>query len=199
VISDGADAFVALGQRLGATHLLDWFHVTMRFERLHQILRGLHGSRPVEAVAWQDLATRAKWRLWHGQHFRVIEALEDIEDDLGPTERPYWQHAGDSPLTLLLHALWALQAFLAANDASLPNCAARYRRGERVSAAVVESMVNRVIERRMTKKQPMRWSRRGAHLLIQVRLAVLEGGLQDVFRRWYPRFQMPAAREATPT
>jgi hypothetical protein len=37
VISDGADAFVALAQRLGATHILDWFHVAMRFERLHQI------------------------------------------------------------------------------------------------------------------------------------------------------------------
>jgi hypothetical protein len=42
-------------------------------------------------------------------------------------------------------------------------------------------MVNRVIERRMTKKQQMRWSRRGAHLLLQVRLAVLEGDLQDAF------------------
>ena len=46
---------------------------------------------------------------------------------------------------------------------------------------MVESIINRVIERRMTKKQPMRWSRRGAHLLIQVRLGVLEGGLQDAF------------------
>jgi hypothetical protein len=44
-------------------------------------------------------------------------------------------------------------------------------------------MVNRVIGRRMAKKQPMRWSRHGAHWLIQVRLAVLEGGLQDLFRR----------------
>ena len=59
-------------------------------------------------------------------------------------------------------------------------------------------MVNRSIGRRMAKKQPMRWSRRGAHLLIQVRLAVLEGGLQDAFRHWYPRFQRPVAREAAP-
>jgi len=42
-------------------------------------------------------------------------------------------------------------------------------------------MVNRVIGRRMAKKQLMRWSRRGAHRLIQVRLAVLEGSLQDAF------------------
>jgi hypothetical protein len=54
---------------------------------------------------------------------------------------------------------------------------------------VVESMVNRVIERRVTKKQPMRWSRRGAHLLVQVRVAVLDGCLEQVFQRWYPRFR----------
>jgi hypothetical protein len=76
---------------------------------------------------------------------------------------------------------------------------ARRCRGERISTAVVESMVNRLIERRMAKKQHMRWSRRGAHLLIQVRLAVREGGLQDAFRHWYPRFQMPVGWEATPT
>ena len=42
-------------------------------------------------------------------------------------------------------------------------------------------MVNRVIGRRLAKKQLMRWTRRGAHLLIQVRVAVLKGGLQDAF------------------
>jgi hypothetical protein len=46
---------------------------------------------------------------------------------LGPTERPFWQHPNDSPLTRLLHALWALQAFLAANPSRLLNYAARYR------------------------------------------------------------------------
>ena len=48
---------------------------------------------------------------------------------------------------------------------------------------MVESTGNRVIERRMTKKQPTRWSRPGAHRLVQVRVAVLEGGLQELFRR----------------
>lgn len=75
---------------------------------------------------------------------------------------------------------------------------ARHCRGERISTAVVESMVNRLIERRMTKHQQMRWSRRGAHPLLQVRLAVLAGGLQNAFRRWHPRFPMPAPREAAP-
>ena len=47
--------------------------------------------------------------------------------------------------------------------------------------AVAGSMVNRVIGRPMAKKQPMRGGRRGAHRLVQIRVAILEGGLQDLF------------------
>jgi hypothetical protein len=60
-------------------------------------------------------------------------------------------------------------------------------------------MVNRVIGRPMTEGQQMRWGQHGAYLLVQIRVAVLEGGRPDVFRHWYPRFQMLVRREATPT
>jgi hypothetical protein len=48
---------------------------------------------------------------------------------------------------------------------------------------VVKSRVNRVIGRHRAKKQPMRWSRRGAHHLLQVRPAVLDGRLLQAFRK----------------
>jgi hypothetical protein len=38
----------------------------------------------------------------------------------------------------------------------------------------------------MVKKQQMRWSQKGAHLLLQVRSRVLKGELRDEFRKWYP-------------
>ena len=44
--------------------------------------------------------------------------------------------------------------------------------GERIPTVAAESMVNRVIERRMTKNKPPRWSRRGAHLPVQIRLTL---------------------------
>jgi hypothetical protein len=70
--------------------------------------------------------------------------------------------------------------------------ARRYRRGQRIAIAVVESRVNQgVIERRTAKKPPMRWSRRGANLLVQLRVAVLDGRLPQIFQRWYPRFRPP--------
>jgi hypothetical protein len=38
----------------------------------------------------------------------------------------------------------------------------------------------------MVKKQQMRWSLRGAHLLLQVRTRVLNNNLATDFHRWYP-------------
>jgi len=34
----------------------------------------------------------------------------------------------------------------------------------------------------------MRWSLRGAHLLLQIRTRVLNDTLADDYRRWYPDF-----------
>jgi hypothetical protein len=45
-----------------------------------------------------------------------------------------------------------------------------------------------VISKRMVKKQQMRWSPRGAHLLLQIRTRVLNDTLTDDYRRWYPGF-----------
>jgi hypothetical protein len=51
---------------------------------------------------------------------------------------------------------------------------------------MAESTVNQVISKRFVKKQQMQWTKRGAHLLLQVRTHVLNGELQDIFCRWYP-------------
>jgi hypothetical protein len=44
--------------------------------------------------------------------------------------------------------------------------------------ALAESAVNSLVARRTVKKQQMQWSKRGAHLLLQVRAAVLNGDLR---------------------
>ena len=49
-------------------------------------------------------------------------------------------------------------------------------------------MVNQVISKRMVKKQQMRWTPRGAHLLLQIRTRVLNDQLAGDFHRWHPGF-----------
>ena len=69
------------------------------------------------------------------------------------------------------------------NADSLPNYGRRYRSGQRVSSAFVESAVNQLIDKRMSKSQQMRWDPRSAHLLLQVRVCVIDGQLRDDFAR----------------
>ena len=61
------------------------------------------------------------------------------------------------------------------------------------SSSIAESAVNQIISARMVKKQQMRWTPQGAHLLLQLRTRVLNDDLADDFSRWYPGFnQLPA-------
>jgi hypothetical protein len=57
----------------------------------------------------------------------------------------------------------------------LVNYAERHRAGLRVGTALTEGTANFLVNRRMNKSQQMRWSRRGADLLLQVRCAVYNG------------------------
>jgi hypothetical protein len=82
--------------------------------------------------------------------------------------------------------------YIRANATSITNYGERYRNGETISSAFVESVVNQVISKRMVKQQQMRWTPKGAHLLLQVRTRVLNQELADIFQRWYPAFVKPA-------
>ena len=52
--------------------------------------------------------------------------------------------------------------------------------------------MHQVISKRMVKKQQMQWSKRGAHLLLQIRTRVLNGEWEATFRTWYPGFRSHA-------
>jgi hypothetical protein len=51
----------------------------------------------------------------------------------------------------------------------------------RVGTSLTEGTANFLVNRRMNKSQQMRWSRRGADLLLQVRRAALNGKLSSSF------------------
>jgi hypothetical protein len=54
----------------------------------------------------------------------------------------------------------------------------RYWRGMPISSSIAESAVNEVVSLRCAKKRQMRWTSKGAHLLVEVRVAVLNGDLK---------------------
>ena len=82
------------------------------------------------------------------------------------------------------------ETYIRNNREFIPNFGERRRQGETISTAFVESTINQVVSRRFVKKQQMQWTLRGAHLLLQTRTKVLNDELDQVFRRWYPKFRL---------
>jgi len=82
-----------------------------------------------------------------------------------PRRRGHRRPARQGQHDKLAKAVREFGGYLAANASAIPNYGERYRAGEIISTSFVESAVNQVISKRMVKKQQMRWSPRGAHLL----------------------------------
>jgi hypothetical protein len=80
-----------------------------------------------------------------------------------------------APSRKLWTTLQALDGYIAGQSDWLVNYAERHRAGLRVGTAITEGTANFLVNRRMNKSQQMRWSRRGADLLLQVRCAVYNG------------------------
>jgi hypothetical protein len=65
------------------------------------------------------------------------------------------------------------------NAGAITDYTERWHHGEIISTAFVESTVNVVVVKRLAKKQPMQWSKKGAHRLLQTR--TLDSTLRDLF------------------
>jgi len=61
----------------------------------------------------------------------------------------------------------------------------------------VESAVNAIVTKRLTKAQQMRWNRVAVQPFLDVRTAVLNGTLEDAFRQRYPGFRPANDDKAT--
>ena len=194
-ITDGGEDIRELPLYLNpnAEHLLDWFHITMRITVMANTAKGLRSPPPdpdsppgppidLAARAGEELQ-RVKRFLWHGNAFRAQQVLDDLIADLDTDEQDARREHRK-----LLKALREFATYIRGNETSIPNYGERHRAGEAISSSLAESAINQVVSKRMVKKQQMRWSPRGAHLLLQIRTRVLNDDLANDFHRWYPSF-----------
>src|SRR5499426_1993205 len=193
-LSDGDDKLRELQWEMSpkATHILDWFHLTMKLTVLGQFGKGLVQCEAVVGEQIRDQIERLKWSLWHGQVDKALDKIDDLESAIESFEGTYARYAG------LVKALSELGTYLVNNRHVIPNYGERYRNGEPIATGFVESTVNEVVSKRFCKKQQMQWSKEGAHLLLQTRVRTLNGELGAIFQRWYPDMdlevkQMPLA------
>ena len=170
-MSDGGDTVRDLQFYLNpeSEHILDWFHITMRITVMKQMAKKLPKKEKQSVL--KELK-KVKWFLWHGNTRKAQEVLEDLDDFI--FENMIERGVTVKPLHKLLREF---RTYILNNSQFIPNYGDRYRHGEAISTSFVESTVNQVIRKRFVKKQQMRWTQRGAHLLIQTRTKVINDEL----------------------
>jgi len=193
-LSDGNDTLRALQLEMSpkATHILDWFHLTMKLTVLEQYGKGLVQCEAALGEAIREKIERLKWSLWHGQVDKALGKVDDLASAITPFSETY------ARFNHLRKALSGLRTYIVNNRHVIPNYGQRYHHGEAIATGFVESTVNEVVSKRFCKKQQMQWSKPGAHLLLQTRVKTLDGELGAIFKRWYPDMdievdEMPAA------
>jgi len=81
VLTDGDAGLRAIHQQVAphAEHILDWFHIAMRFKNLEQLAKGINAvvDGGARSYALAEIE-RAKWRLWNGLTERGIVGLAHL-------------------------------------------------------------------------------------------------------------------------
>jgi hypothetical protein len=180
VLSDGDPALVesvraAAGGEV--RHILDWFHISMRVRHVEQALAGLLGSNlehkgPLTYVEY-DVA-RLRHLIWNGYGKEARRALQNIRYMAG---NAVWLNgqSGKARIERFAQLARELETYLTLNAAALVDYGRRYRAGLRIATSGAESVVNSLVNMRMNKQRQMRWSPQGAHRVLQVRAAVIDG------------------------
>ena len=190
-LSDGGDTVRDLQYYLSSEseHLLDWFHITMRLTAMGQMVKGMAAELKPDGTCSETAAAPArlekhleslKWNLWHGNVLHALQRIDDLDDELQMLEK------NPANKKKMLKAVHEFRTYIEANQLFIHNYGDRHRHNETISTAFVESTVNYVVSKRFVKKQQMRWTQRGAHLLLQTRVQILNNDLRTTFRRWFP-------------
>lgn len=179
-ISDGDPALPALvrsATKAPVQSIIDWFHLSMRVRHVEQAFIGLCALEPAQQGPLDPVQVdveRLRHLLWNGYNEEAGEALGRIV--CGAEDTAVVNGAAVAPKVgqLVAHCT-ELHAYIGNNADALIDYGERYRTGKPISTSRAESTVNHLVNARMSKRRQMRWSPLGAHRVLQVRAAVLDG------------------------
>ena len=127
-----------------------------------------------------DTVEHIRWRLWHGQTGR---ALRLIQRTLAAAKAKAEQNtAAARSAAKLTKALIALETYVSGLADLIIDYASARLDDEPFSTSPTEGAVQWLLHRRMGAQQQMRWSPRGAHLMLQVRTAIVNGTFDEDHR-----------------
>jgi hypothetical protein len=199
--TDGCPGLRSLLANAGVTTppIADRFHIAMRLQRAKQAASGLLTDAPGRKEAKATIVTdveRLHRRIWNGKAKNVQKTFDRIRKVIHPHKGERGHRTRGVASRKLRNALHETDKYLRSQSARLVNYAARYRAGMRVGTAVTEGTANFLVNRRMNKSRQMRWCRRGADLVLQVRCAVYNGTLGSGFGQRFEPIGRPDAAVA---
>jgi hypothetical protein len=176
VLTDGAKDLAAVTKVLPhkTRWVLDWAHIGRMFKIVDRTLtplaRGVITKNGSPVELW-DLFVRFRSAVWTGNSsweklgdklYRLLFKRDKLRIDRWSTSK-------------VRYSLLRLLSYLEHHKDVLIDYRQWKIKGRRISTSFVESTINRLIGRRMCKGQQMCWSPKGAHALLQVRAALLNG------------------------
>ena len=182
VMSDGDPALPRLVRAAtGAevNHILDWWHISIRIRHVETTFQTLFSLlEDFASPGIEKLVRNLRWRIWHGQTARALDAIETLFRFGLHVRRQTVGRTNDAAFSAVARTM-ELQTYLEYNRTALVDYDLRRRSGKAVSTSRAEGLVNDIANARMGKKRRMRWSPQGAHRVATVRAAVLDGRLGE--------------------
>jgi hypothetical protein len=184
--TDGCSGLRSILVKAGVTKPpgLDWFHIAMRLQHAGKTAGTLPAETPEQENARAVIVAevdRLHWRIWNGKAKDAKVTIERIRAVMPVFQGEQSGRKKDPSSRRLWTALREIDRYLTSQRAWLINYAERHRAGLRIGTSLTEGTANFLVNRRMNKSQQMRWSHRGADLLLQVRCAGFNGKLGSSF------------------
>jgi hypothetical protein len=192
VLTDGARDLASVANDLPYDNewILDWAHIGRMLRRVEQAIAPLaYGRLTGSGSAFElwDLFVRFRHYVWVGrtvawrQFAARLARLLDLREKRDP--------AVSSQVRKVSYSLSNAVTYLNSNVESLIDYRTWQLAEGRISTGFVESSINRInriVSRRMCKSQHMRWSRVGAHSVVQLRVALLNQEFHELAQRQFP-------------
>jgi hypothetical protein len=179
-----------------APKILDWFHLSMKLRAVQTPLCArtyFMVDRPMFMARCERLWRATRDALWRGKADFAIELTRTLVASLKEEAEVLPPFFAGCALTAC-GAAASLLTFLINNRRNLIDYQHARMEGRRISSASAESVMNHLVNRRLSKLQQMRWSMKGAHCLLQTRAELLDGRLEQCFSMRFPRFRSPELR-----
>ncbi len=149
----------------------------MHVHHVEQVIHGLCALEPPPLALFGRTridVERLRHLLWNGHHHKACEALSRItswaKDAIVLAEPGIEEKVRRLPTRCT-----ELHSYVENSEGALIDYGQRYRAGNPISTSRAKGTVNQLVNARMNKRRQMRWSPQGAHRVLQVRAAVLDG------------------------